>query len=67
MDVLMGQLNGDLVLAKIRDNGSNAPMVMLSSVTDRALIKRCESQGNSGFIFLKQFRSIMVRKSSKIT
>ncbi|ASP47565.1 response regulator [Cognaticolwellia beringensis] len=51
MDVVMGQLNGDLALAKIRDNGSNVPVVMLSSVTDQALIKSCESMGISGFIF----------------
>jgi len=51
MDVVMGELNGDLALAKIRDNGSNVPVVMLSSVTDQALIKSCENLGISGFIF----------------
>lgn len=51
MDVVMGQMNGDEALANIRANGSTVPVVMLSSVTDQALIKRCESQGISGFIF----------------
>ena len=51
MDVVMGQMDGDLALAKIRANGSNVPIVMLSSVTDQVLINRCESQGISGFIF----------------
>lgn len=51
MDVVMGQMNGDEALANIRASGSTVPVVMLSSVTDQALVKRCESQGISGFIF----------------
>lgn len=51
MDVVMGQMNGDEALANIRANGSTVPVVMLSSVTDQTLIKSCESQGISGFIF----------------
>jgi len=51
MDVVMGQMNGDEALANIRAGGSTVPVVMLSSVTDQALVKRCESQGISGFIF----------------
>tara|TARA_R110000787_G_scaffold63273_14_gene142561 strand:+ start:255 stop:1199 length:945 start_codon:yes stop_codon:yes gene_type:complete len=51
MDVVMGQMNGDQALEAIRANGSNVPIVMLSSVTDQKLIKSCESQGISGFIF----------------
>jgi len=51
MDVVMGEMNGDQALENIRANGSKVPVVMLSSVTDQALIKRCESQGISGFIF----------------
>ena len=51
MDVVMGEMNGDQALTNIRANGSNVPVVMLSSVTDQALIKSCESQGISGFIF----------------
>jgi len=51
MDVVMGQMNGDEALVNIRANGSAVPVVMLSSVTDQTLIKRCESQGISGFIF----------------
>lgn len=51
MDVVMGEMNGDEALANIRANGSNVPVVMLSSVTDQTLIKSCESKGISGFIF----------------
>ncbi|SEL50016.1 Chemotaxis phosphatase CheX [Colwellia chukchiensis] len=51
MDVVMGEMNGDQALANIRANGSNVPVVMLSSVTDKALIERCQSYGISGFIF----------------
>ena len=51
MDVVMGEMNGDQALAMIRANGSNVPVVMLSSVTDQALVKSCQSQGISGFIF----------------
>jgi CheY-like chemotaxis protein len=51
MDVVMGEMNGDAALANIRANGSNVPVVMLSSVTDQALIQSCASEGISGFIF----------------
>ncbi|MGB1200619.1 MAG: response regulator [Cognaticolwellia aestuarii] len=51
MDVVMGEMNGDQALASIRANGSKVPVVMLSSVTDQALVKSCQSQGISGFIF----------------
>ena len=51
MDVVMGEMNGDQALANIRANGSKVPVVMLSSVTDQALVKSCQSQGISGFIF----------------
>jgi DNA-binding NarL/FixJ family response regulator len=51
LDVVMGQMNGDLALAKIRADGSKVPVVMLSSITDQVLIKRCEGEGISGFIF----------------
>ena len=51
MDVVMGNMNGDQALATIRANGSNVPVVMLSSVTDQALVKSCQDQGISGFIF----------------
>ncbi len=51
MDVVMGNMNGDQALATIRANGSDVPVVMLSSVTDQALVKSCQDQGISGFIF----------------
>lgn len=51
MDVVMGKMNGDKALAQIRANGSNVPVVMLSSVTDKALVSECENHGISGFIF----------------
>lgn len=51
MDVVMGEMNGDEALKTIRSNGHNVPVVMLSSVTDQALVKQCEENGVSGFIF----------------
>ena len=51
MDVVMGEMNGDVALEAIRVNGSNVPVVMLSSVTNQTLVKSCQNQGISGFIF----------------
>lgn len=51
MDVVMGETNGDVALKTIRSNGHKVPVVMLSSVTDQALVKQCEESGISGFIF----------------
>lgn len=51
MDVVMGEMNGDKALTAIREMGSNIPVVMLSSVTDKKLVEHCETQGISGFIF----------------
>ncbi|MBT0585135.1 response regulator [Alteromonas oceanisediminis] len=51
MDVVMGEMNGDKALAAIRDMGSDVPVVMLSSVTDKNLVDACKSHGVSGFIF----------------
>ncbi|WP_286263637.1 response regulator [Thalassotalea atypica] len=51
MDVVMGEMNGDQALTAIREMGSEIPVVMLSSVTDKTLVDQCEAQGVSGFIF----------------
>ncbi len=51
MDVVMGDMNGDKALAAIREMGSDIPVVMLSSVTDKNLVDECAKQGVSGFIF----------------
>ena len=51
MDVIMDEMNGNEALQTIRANGNNVPVVMLSSVTDQALVKQCEEIGVSGFIF----------------
>ena len=51
MDVVMGDMNGDEALKTIRSKGHNVPVVMLSSVTDQALVDQCETSGISGFIF----------------
>jgi len=49
--VVMNEMNGDEALQAIRESGSPVPVVMLSSVTDQALVKKCEGHGVSGFIF----------------
>ena len=51
MDVVMGEMNGNEALKTIRANGSNVPIVMLSSVTDKNLVDECQASGVSGFIF----------------
>jgi len=51
MDVVMGEMNGDEALKTIRANGHDVPVVMLSSVTDQALVNQCQESGVSGFIF----------------
>lgn len=51
MDVVMGEMNGNTALKAIRDMGSDIPVVMLSSVTEKALISECQDYGISGFIF----------------
>jgi len=51
MDVVMNEMNGNDALQAIRESGSTVPVVMLSSVTDQALVKECEGYGISGFIF----------------
>lgn len=51
MDVVMNEVNGDEALRQIRAAGSNVPIVMLSSVTDKGLVDKCQDLGISGFIF----------------
>jgi len=51
MDIVMDKMNGDEALAEIRKINTDIPIVMLSSVTDDALVSRCEALGISGFIF----------------
>lgn len=51
MDVVMEDMNGDEALSEIRKTGSQVPIVMLSSVTDQNLVKKCQTLGISGFIF----------------
>lgn len=51
MDVVMNNMNGNEALKNIRAIGSDVPVVMLSSVTDKALVDECQESGVSGFIF----------------
>jgi CheY-like chemotaxis protein len=51
MDVVMQQMNGDVALKAIRAMGETVPVVMLSSVTDQELVRQCQEQGISGFVF----------------
>jgi len=51
MDVVMTEMNGNEALKNIRASGSNVPVVMLSSVTDKGLVDECQESGVSGFIF----------------
>lgn len=51
MDVVMTNMNGNEALKTIRAIGSDVPVVMLSSVTDKTLVDECQQSGVSGFIF----------------
>lgn len=51
MDVVMNEMNGNDALKAIRAAGHDVPVVMLSSVTDQALVNECQESGVSGFIF----------------
>jgi two-component system, response regulator PdtaR len=51
MDVVMTNMNGNEALKTIRGIGSDVPVVMLSSVTDKSLVDECQQSGVSGFIF----------------
>jgi two-component system, response regulator PdtaR len=51
MDVVMTNMNGNEALKTIRAIGSDVPVVMLSSVTDKSLVDECQQSGVSGFIF----------------
>jgi CheY-like chemotaxis protein len=45
MDVVMTKMNGNDALKIIRENGSEVPIVMLSSVTDKGLVDECQQSG----------------------
>jgi DNA-binding NarL/FixJ family response regulator len=51
MDVVMANMNGNDAIKAIRAIGSDVPVVMLSSVTDKGLVDECQQSGVSGFIF----------------
>lgn len=50
MDIVMGKMNGDDALAKIRESNKEVPIVMLTSVTDSTVIEKCTSLGIQGFV-----------------
>lgn len=50
MDIVMGNMNGDDALEKIRETNKDIPIVMLTSITDSAVIDKCTSLGIQGFV-----------------
>lgn len=50
MDIVMGKMNGDDALAKIRESNKEVPIVMLTSVTDSAVIDKCTALDIQGFV-----------------
>jgi two-component system, response regulator PdtaR len=50
MDIVMGKMNGDVALENIRATNKEIPIVMLSSVSDNAVINHCHSLGIQGFV-----------------
>lgn len=50
MDVVMPEMNGNEALKHIRENSSQTPIVMLTSVADNYVIEECKSLGIDGYI-----------------
>ncbi|WP_101757376.1 response regulator [Oceanicoccus sp. KOV_DT_Chl] len=50
MDIVMGKMNGDIALEKIRMSNKDVAIVMLSSVTDSSVISNCQNLGIQGFV-----------------
>ena len=50
MDIVMNKMNGDDALAKIRETNKEVPIVMLTSVTDSAVIDKCTALDIQGFV-----------------
>lgn len=50
MDVVMPVMNGNDVLKLIRHKNQQVPVVMLSSVADRGMVKECTDLGISGYV-----------------
>jgi CheY-like chemotaxis protein len=50
MDIVMGEMNGDVALEKIRATNSDVAIVMLSSVTDSTVVNHCHNLGIQGFV-----------------
>lgn len=51
MDVVMETMNGDEALRQMREINPKLPVLMLSSVTEQAVVDRCREIGISGFVF----------------
>ncbi len=50
MDIVMPNLSGNEALRQIRNDDANVPIVMLTSVSDEALMKECEGLGITGYV-----------------
>lgn len=50
MDIVMPNITGNEALRHIRGHDKTTPIVMLTSVSDEALIKECESLGITGYL-----------------
>ncbi|PCJ16621.1 MAG: two-component system response regulator [Gammaproteobacteria bacterium] len=50
MDVVMPVMNGNDVLKLIRKKNQQVPVVMLSSVAERGMVKECTDLGISGYV-----------------
>lgn len=50
MDVVMPEMTGDAALEKMREENSDVPIIMLSSVAEKDTIRKCRDLGASGYI-----------------
>lgn len=50
MDIVMPEMTGDAALEIIREENSEVPIIMLSSVAEKDTIRKCKQLGASGYI-----------------
>ena len=50
MDIVMPEMTGDAALEKMREENTEIPIIMLSSVAEKETIRKCKQLGASGYI-----------------
>lgn len=70
LDVRMEEMTGVEFLKKLRDEGSDARVIMVSGIEDKAIIEEAESLGILGFIhkplILAELQKVVMEKLEQI-